>query len=115
MLVFDADGLPRLHKDFIVEARTLGHGDTEVMFVQVEALRARAAVHGQEVCGAAVCAGAQRHARLLASLQLVGVDLSRWAALRVSVCCQDGECDRDSSGQIFVINIPKGITVLARI
>lgn len=104
MFVFDADGLSRLHKDFIVEARTFGHGDTEVMFIQVEALGARAAIHGQEVGGAAVCAGAQRHARLLASLQLVGVDLSRRAALSVTVCCKDGKCDPGYFGQIIIIN-----------
>lgn len=86
MFIFDADGLSRLHKDFIMEARTFGLGDTEVMLIQVEALGARAAIHGQEVSGAAACTGAQRHACLLASLQLVGVDLSRRAALGVSVC-----------------------------
>lgn len=85
VFVFDADGLSRLHDDFIKKARTFSHGDTEVMFIQVEALWARAAIYGQEVSGAAVCTRAQRRARLLASLQLVGVDLSRWAALGVSV------------------------------
>lgn len=61
------------------------------MFIQVEALCARAAIYRQEVSGAAVCTRAQRHARLLASLQFVGVDLSRWAALSVSACCQEGK------------------------
>lgn len=91
MLVFDADGLSWLHKDVIMKARTFSHGDTQVMFIQVEALWAGAAIDGQEVSGAALCARAQRHARLLASLQLVGVDLSGWAALGVSVCCQEGK------------------------
>lgn len=59
MLVFDTDRLSWLNIHFIMVARTFGHGDTDPIFIQVEALGARTAVHGQEVGGAALLIRAQ--------------------------------------------------------
>ena len=80
VFVLDADGLPRLDVRFIVVAGTLCHGYTGVFFIQVETLRAGAAVHRQEVRGAALLIGAQRSAGQLASLMFVGEGLSCRAA-----------------------------------
>lgn len=73
-------------------AQTFGHGDTDPIFIQVEALGARAAVHGQEVREAALLIRAQRSASLLASPEPVPEYLRRRAALCVLICFMD-KCD----------------------
>lgn len=54
MLVSDVDGLPWFDVDTVIVARTLIHGHTDTFIIQVETLRAGAAIHRLKVQGAAL-------------------------------------------------------------
>lgn len=60
-------------------AGTFCLGDADAVFIEVETVRAGAAVHRQEVRNATLLHGAEGSAGQLASLMLVREDLRRWA------------------------------------
>lgn len=69
--ISDVDRLSWLNIGFIKVARTFVHGDTDVIFIEVETLSARAAIHRQEVRSAGLLMGAQRFASQMTSMMVV--------------------------------------------
>ena len=67
-------------------AGTFCHGDADAVFIEVETIRAGAAVHRQEVRNATLLHGAEGSAGQLASLMLVREYLRRWAVPGVFIC-----------------------------
>lgn len=80
VLLFEAHGFARLNVDSVVVAGAFGHGHAGAFIIQVHPLWAGAAIHRQEVRGAAVLLRVQLFARPLAALQLVGEALTFRAA-----------------------------------
>lgn len=59
MLIVDANRLSWLNIGIIMVAGTFGHGHTDAVFVQIETLSARAAIHREKVRRATLLVGGQ--------------------------------------------------------
>lgn len=84
-LIIYGNSLARLDVVTIVIAGTFCHGDTDTPVILIKALGAGAAIHREEVCGAALAFGRQGATCALAFLQLVEEGLGGGAALGVFI------------------------------